>query len=52
MKNINQLQIKQSSRYNDSEPEKEENKNKRFADLIIDGVSLFQKLKDYDMGFY
>lgn len=49
MKAFNQLQIRPTSRFNDSDLEKEGNKNTKFADLIIDGESLFYKLKKYDM---
>ncbi|MEK4058381.1 MULTISPECIES: oxidoreductase [Paenibacillus] len=49
MKNINHLQTNPSSRYNDSDPEQDGNKNTKFADLIIDGSSLYQMLKKYDM---
>lgn len=49
MKNINHLQTNPSSRYNDTDLEQEGNKNTKFADLIIDGSSLYQMLKMYDM---
>ncbi|WP_046213559.1 hypothetical protein [Paenibacillus wulumuqiensis] len=49
MKTINHLQTKPSSRYNDFDPEQEGNKNTKFADLIIDGQSLYQTLKEHDM---
>lgn len=49
MKTINQLQTKPSSRYDSCDPEQEGNKNTKFADIIIDGRSLYQMLKKHDM---
>ncbi|WP_438449493.1 oxidoreductase [Gorillibacterium sp. sgz5001074] len=49
MKQINNLQTVPSSRYDDHDPEQEGNKNTKFADLIIDGRSLYQMLKQHDM---
>lgn len=46
---INHLTTKPASRYADSDPEREGNKNTRFADLIIDGQSLFRMLKKHDL---
>lgn len=49
MKTINQLQTKPSSRYDSFDPDQEGNKNTKFADIIIDGRSLYQMLKRHDM---
>lgn len=49
MKTINILHTKPSSRYDDFDPDQEGNKNTQFADLIIDGNSLYQMLRNYDM---
>lgn len=49
MKNINHLETIPSSRYDDFDPEQDGNKNTKFADLIIDGNSLYRMLKMYDM---
>lgn len=49
MKTINHLQTKEASRYSDNDPEREGNKNTKFADFIIDERSLYQMLKKYDM---
>ncbi|MNH83720.1 hypothetical protein D3C73_361210 [compost metagenome] len=49
MKTINYLETRPSSRYDDLDPEQDGNKNTKFADLIIDGKSLYQKLREYDM---
>lgn len=49
MKHINYLQTAPSNRYDNHDPEQEGNKNTKFADLIIDGISLYQMLKKYDM---
>jgi len=49
MKTINRLQTKPSSRYTDFDPDQDGNKNTKFADLIIDGRSLYQTLKKHDL---
>ncbi|MNC27983.1 hypothetical protein D3C75_761730 [compost metagenome] len=49
MNTFNCLQTKPSTRYDDCDPERVGNKNTMFADLIIDGRSLHQMLKKYDM---
>ncbi len=49
MTTINTLQTKLSSRYDEFDPEQDGNKNRKFADLIIDGRSLYQMLKKHDM---
>lgn len=49
MKTINILHTKPSSRYDDFDPVQEGNKNTQFADLIINGNSLYQMLRNYDM---
>lgn len=49
MKTINHLTTEPASRFTDSDPEREGNKNTRFADLIIDGQSLYGMLKKYDL---
>lgn len=49
MNPINRLQTKLASRFNDLEPDKEGNKNTKFADLIIDEKSLYQTLKQHDL---
>ncbi|CAM4490302.1 hypothetical protein FHS16_005450 [Paenibacillus endophyticus] len=46
MTNINFLETRLASRYGE-DVSKEEN-NTVFADLVIDSVSLFQRLKEYD----
>lgn len=49
MDKINYLESRPSSRYDDYDPEQDGNKNTKFADLIIDGRSLYQMLKKYDL---
>lgn len=49
MTTINTLQTKLSSRYDEFDPEQDGNKNTKFADLIIDGRSLYQMLKKHDL---
>ncbi|GIP29386.1 hypothetical protein J23TS9_45160 [Paenibacillus sp. J23TS9] len=49
MKTLNDLQTKPSSRYDEFDPAQDGNKNTKFSDLIIDGKSLYQMLKKYDM---
>lgn len=49
MDKINYLESRPSSRYDDYDPEQDGNKNMKFADLIIDGRSLYQMLKKYDL---
>lgn len=46
---INDLQTRPSSRYDDFDPEQDGNKNTKFADLVIDGRSLYQMLRKYDL---
>ncbi|WP_025681671.1 hypothetical protein [Paenibacillus massiliensis] len=46
---INNLHTQPSSRYEELDPEKEGNKNTKFADIIIDGKSLYERLKKHDM---
>ncbi|WP_313957982.1 oxidoreductase [Paenibacillus xylanexedens] len=48
MNKINHLETKLAPRYDDSDPDQEGNKNVVFADLFIDGKSLYQMLKKYD----
>ncbi|MEK4356431.1 oxidoreductase [Paenibacillus sp. FSL M7-1455] len=49
MNNINFLQTKPSSRYDEYDPDQYGNKNTKFADIIIDGKSLYQMLRKYDL---
>lgn len=49
MNNINLLQTKPSSRYDEYDPVQDGNKNTKFADIIIDGKSLYQMLRKYDL---
>ncbi|WP_376768969.1 hypothetical protein [Paenibacillus xylanilyticus] len=49
MTTINVLETKPSSRYDDLDPDQDGNKNTTFADLIIDGRSLYQMLKNHDL---
>lgn len=49
MKKLNHLQTKPASRFADLDPNKEGNKNTKFADLIIDDRSLYQTLKKHDL---
>ncbi|MEC0238448.1 oxidoreductase [Paenibacillus dokdonensis] len=49
MRTINYLQTKPSSRYDKFDTSQDGNKNTKFADLIIDGKSLYQMLKKYDL---
>lgn len=42
--NISTIETKCSSRYDEFDPEQEGNKNTKFADIIIDGTSLYQRL--------
>lgn len=49
MRELNYLQTRTPARYDHNDPEREGNKNTTFADLIIDGKSLYQMLKKYEM---
>lgn len=49
METINHLETRLATRFDESDPEQTGNKNTTFADLIIDGKSLYQRLKKYDM---
>ncbi|OWA33494.1 oxidoreductase [Saccharibacillus sp. O16] len=49
MKKLSHLQTKPASRFADLDPNKEENKNTKFADLIIDDRSLYQMLRKHDL---
>lgn len=46
---VNYLETRLSTRYDEFDPEREGNKNTKFADIIIDGKSLYQKLKKHDL---
>lgn len=46
---INHLETRPASRYDEWDPAQHGNQNTRFADLIIDGKSLYQRLKKHDM---
>ncbi|MEK8130436.1 oxidoreductase [Paenibacillus filicis] len=45
---INLLETRPSLRFDEMDPDQDGNKNTKFADLIIDGRSLYQMLKKYD----
>lgn len=47
---ISILETKLASRYDEFDPEQDGNKNTKFADIIIDGRSLYQRLKN--MNWY
>lgn len=49
MKKINYLETRLSSRFDEFDPQKESNKDTKFADIIIDGISLYQRLKKHDL---
>ncbi|MFC4777207.1 oxidoreductase [Paenibacillus sp. GCM10023252] len=49
MKRINNIETKLSHRFNENDHERLSNKNIKFADIMIDGESLYHKLKKYDM---
>lgn len=49
MTTINVLETQPSSRYDELDPSQDGNKNTTFADLIIDGKSLYQMLKKHDL---
>ncbi|MEK4437617.1 oxidoreductase [Paenibacillus sp. FSL K6-2862] len=49
MTTINVLETQPSSRYDELDPSQDGNKNTTFADLIIDGKSLYQMLKRHDL---
>ncbi|MFC4777303.1 oxidoreductase [Paenibacillus sp. GCM10023252] len=49
METFNYLEIKPSQRFDDLDPNQDGNKNTKFADLIIDGKSIYQILKKHDM---
>ncbi|MCU6792356.1 oxidoreductase [Paenibacillus sp. WQ 127069] len=49
MKTINYLETRPSRRFDESDPDQVGNKNTKFADLIIDGRSLYQMLRMHDM---
>lgn len=46
---INHLDTKLSSRYEEHDPNQDGNKNTQFADIIVDGKSLYNRLRKYDM---
>ncbi|KWX74234.1 hypothetical protein SAMN05216191_10489 [Paenibacillus jilunlii] len=46
---VSYLETRPSSRYAEHDPKQTGNKNTIFADIIIDGNSLYQKLKKYDL---
>jgi len=46
---LNYLETKPSSRYEESDPNQDENKNTKFTDLLVDGKSLYQMLRKHDM---
>jgi hypothetical protein len=49
MRKISYLETKLSTRFDEFDPEQESNKNTKFANIIIDGISLYQRLKKYDL---
>ncbi|MDR0271140.1 oxidoreductase [Paenibacillus sp.] len=49
MKTLNYLETRPSSRYDEFDPDQDGNKNTKFADLFIDGRSLYQLLRKHDM---
>ncbi|WJM11282.1 oxidoreductase [Paenibacillus sp. PK1-4R] len=49
MVKISTIETKLASRYDEFDPEQDGNKNTRFADIIIDGTSLYQKLKKHEL---
>lgn len=49
MKKINFLETKPATRYDELDPNQDGNKNTRFADLIIDGRSIYQMFKKHDL---
>lgn len=49
MATINVLETQPSSRYDEFDPSQDGNKNTTFADIIIDGKSLYQMLKRHDL---
>lgn len=49
MTKINHLETRLSSRYEEYDLKQAVNKNRVFADIIIDSSSLYQKLKKYDL---
>ncbi len=46
---INQLDTKLSSRYEELGSSQDGNKNTQFADIIVDGKSIYDRLRKYDM---
>ncbi|MBW7453462.1 hypothetical protein ACFOLF_14120 [Paenibacillus sepulcri] len=46
---INYIETRLSQRFDESDPNRESNKNTIFADIFIDGYSLYQRLRKYDM---
>lgn len=49
MKTINHLDTRLSSRYEETDPNQDGNKNTLFADILIDNKSLYKRLSKYDM---
>lgn len=49
MNTVNYLETRLTSRYEEDDPARIGNKNTLFADILIDGNSLYQKLKKYDL---
>ncbi|WP_368072470.1 hypothetical protein [Paenibacillus sp. KS1] len=49
MKKINFLETKPATRFDEFDPNQDGNKNTRFADLIIDGRSIYQMFKKHDL---
>lgn len=48
-KRLNELETRPAFRFDATDPDQEGNKNTKFADLIIDGKSLYQRLKKHDL---
>ncbi|MDF9841449.1 hypothetical protein M2105_002465 [Paenibacillus sp. PastF-1] len=52
MNTINYLETRPGTRFDESDPAQDGNKNTKFADLIIDGHPLYQKLIKYDLALF
>ncbi|MGR7945737.1 hypothetical protein ACU063_14895 [Paenibacillus sp. M.A.Huq-81] len=46
---VSHLEIKPGTRFHETDPDQDGNKNTRFADLLIDGKSLYQMLRKHDL---
>lgn len=46
---LNHIESRLSQRYEENDPDQEGNRNTAFADILIDGHSLYKRLKKFDL---